>query len=1803
MDATQQIEDSFLGEEDDPDNEHDQAERKSEREPLAVLKVFKNNHIAETEVPLYQGENVLGRDPTSCSVPLQARSVSGHHAIISITVFGPNDHRAHSEATEAMLWDLGSLNGTRKGRSKLTPHVRYALTDGDGVVLADLPCQYVSLKNTEKNTDTATGEKARGQMSSSSSTEVETVKGVETIAKLSTRPPVPVWSNEVKSPQLQMTPKQPETTLVPESDSDSDGEKHRQRERRRIVASDSVSSDLSSPTCSTFLTPATKVIPESEDESSITPSPALKGRFQKAENDTEVSSSSSKPDPLHFNIDSDTDVEDDDAEMSKATLGTAAVVPAETVAVNPADLYMDSDTDAEEEEIGKVKSDPEASGLAPAKSDMVNPAALNMDSDTDVEEDKPVKTDVVSSSGPAAVLEEKKDAASSAKLHLESDTDVEEEEKVCHIQDIRSLSSLVGEFNMNSDTDVEEEKQTTKALVQPCKTDNHVPDAKMLPPESDSDTDVEVDDITDIRNPTVAREAGNSETAGERSTGTLHDSPVGAQPPAEALRDEIRLDSDTDVEEDEDKIDEKEQKCAEAAIQIVRSSTPRGAGLPEEEKETQAFLSPSQLFKRPGLPALLHPSVSPGGASHTDDDFAVAETQSFMCDAAQGDATLDETPQSLDEYRRSDGAPSFQMDRSDSSTNQMTEAEELNREPAEEDWQLQATQLYEGSTKSGPTPPDLDATQAFTDSIIREDEEDVRKEKEEEETQLLAASSHSNIHSETQLIKPGAQNKNPSDSDEKVGAGEPHRKAEEDVHNEMQADSHLSTADTLLIIRSPRQEEQTQPYAVLAENIQEGTEKEEHESKDQAVQQGGEGQRAQNVLMGHENNDERQTKEHESVVIEAKNDVTRDGAEDEIKKGTEDKREESEKKVDEVRTQPAEDDAIIETQPICTAKDDEEHEKEQLNEPSSSKGTWTAQGESAQCIKAKHHTRAAVAIAETLPMCEEEEEEQEEEENKLKNSRRPGRRRQPAETVEPKRSVESGNVTHVTIAETLPLCEKDNERQEEQSEAMSPKRSSIRRQNVKTKPTKSDECHETIPETLPLCDEEEGREEEPQNEAMSVRKSRRGKQTAKVEATQPLDADFTAETLKTEEKEEEPDGRKSLRVRAAPVKSRGRGRVAAEKDEDCEQEVDGGNKGTERKNLRQNSKNDDKARLKLVEAKNEELERFKKQEAEEESERLQETRDQLEREKSVRLEKEREEQEKREQEEKERIDHEKKAREEKEQIEREMKEREEKETFEREKRLEKDRREREEKEKLEKEKQEEKDRLAIEKREREEKEMRKGKEKQEKEMELREKEIKGNEESVEKEHRQAPGRRKTVRRGGKNKKEEEQDKDGGTKESRENEQELSEKQEKECEEGSSKKPEEELAESDAKPRRGRRTARMSVAPPAAVEDEGGPAKRTRSRSNSSNSVCSEQSTQASLNEGRRRGRRTTTVIPSEKAEMKQAAHTRSNSISSERSSGSVATRSRGKGATKRKSVKVEEPKEEKEKRKQSTALGRGRGRGGKRPGANEIKAEAAGEEEKEETEISAIAAEDSVMSQSSSRGRKRGADISLAETPQPIPKTPRRSVAGPTHKVLFTGVAGEDGEKVVVRLRGALAKGSSDMTHLVTDKVRRTVKFLCAVARGVPIVTPDWLSKCGKAGSFLSPSGFLVKDVEQEKRFNFSLQDALRVASSQPLLQGYEIHVTPSVKPEPAQMKEIITCCGARFLPKMPSALKAQVVVVSCEEDRALCERAQSLSFPVVSAEFLLTGILQQKVDVQAHALSLSPAASAPKPNVRRRGK
>lgn len=189
-------------------------------------------------------------------------------------------------------------------------------------------------------------------------------------------------------------------------------------------------------------------------------------------------------------------------------------------------------------------------------------------------------------------------------------------------------------------------------------------------------------------------------------------------------------------------------------------------------------------------------------------------------------------------------------------------------------------------------------------------------------------------------------------------------------------------------------------------------------------------------------------------------------------------------------------------------------------------------------------------------------------------------------------------------------------------------------------------------------------------------------------------------------------------------------------------------------------------------------------------------------------------------------------------------------------------------------------------------------------------------------------------------------------------------------------------------------------------------------------------------------------------------------------------------------------------------------------------------------------------------------------------------------KVLFTGVVDAHGERAVLALGGSLASSVAEASYLVTDRIRRTVKFLCALGRGIPILSLDWLHQSRRAGRFLPPDDYVVTDPEQEKNFGFSLRDALSRARERRLLEGYEIHVTPGVQPPPAQMGEIINCCGGAVLPSMPHSYKPRRVVVTCSQDVPRCSIPFRVGLPVLSPEFLLTGVLKQEAKPEAFVLS-----------------
>ncbi|XP_059570084.1 mediator of DNA damage checkpoint protein 1-like [Alligator mississippiensis] len=235
------------------------------------------------------------------------------------------------------------------------------------------------------------------------------------------------------------------------------------------------------------------------------------------------------------------------------------------------------------------------------------------------------------------------------------------------------------------------------------------------------------------------------------------------------------------------------------------------------------------------------------------------------------------------------------------------------------------------------------------------------------------------------------------------------------------------------------------------------------------------------------------------------------------------------------------------------------------------------------------------------------------------------------------------------------------------------------------------------------------------------------------------------------------------------------------------------------------------------------------------------------------------------------------------------------------------------------------------------------------------------------------------------------------------------------------------------------------------------------------------------------------------------------------------------------------------------------------------------------------------------RQRAATAPRELEHHPETLRDRPTRQQAATAPRVLFTGVVDAAGEQAVVALGGTLADSVFECTHLVTDRVRRTLKFLCALARGVPIVTPAWLDQSKRSHCFLEPSGFVVRDPEQEENFGFSLTQSLRRARRGALLQGYEIHVTRHVQPEPERMKELIVCSGGLFLPRMPRAYKPKRLVLSCAADLPCCRPALAVGLPVASAEFLLTGVLRQEAELGPYCLDQPQPLAKPSPSTRKR--
>ncbi|XP_047484577.1 uncharacterized protein LOC125036181 [Penaeus chinensis] len=181
-------------------------------------------------------------------------------------------------------------------------------------------------------------------------------------------------------------------------------------------------------------------------------------------------------------------------------------------------------------------------------------------------------------------------------------------------------------------------------------------------------------------------------------------------------------------------------------------------------------------------------------------------------------------------------------------------------------------------------------------------------------------------------------------------------------------------------------------------------------------------------------------------------------------------------------------------------------------------------------------------------------------------------------------------------------------------------------------------------------------------------------------------------------------------------------------------------------------------------------------------------------------------------------------------------------------------------------------------------------------------------------------------------------------------------------------------------------------------------------------------------------------------------------------------------------------------------------------------------------------------------------------------------------KVLFTGYKDQQDEKIVTDLGGMVVESPKECSVLVTMNIRRTCKLLAVIGKGMPIVTPQWLSASKLARNFVDPWKYIVKDTESEKKFAFQLHQSLQSARKSLLFEGLSFHATRSVKPPPDQMKEIIVCSGGIYMDVLPKRYSPEIRIISCAEDKNQWGAFKKLQIPVLGTEFILTGLLRHQL-------------------------
>jgi hypothetical protein len=167
------------------------------------------------------------------------------------------------------------------------------------------------------------------------------------------------------------------------------------------------------------------------------------------------------------------------------------------------------------------------------------------------------------------------------------------------------------------------------------------------------------------------------------------------------------------------------------------------------------------------------------------------------------------------------------------------------------------------------------------------------------------------------------------------------------------------------------------------------------------------------------------------------------------------------------------------------------------------------------------------------------------------------------------------------------------------------------------------------------------------------------------------------------------------------------------------------------------------------------------------------------------------------------------------------------------------------------------------------------------------------------------------------------------------------------------------------------------------------------------------------------------------------------------------------------------------------------------------------------------------------------------------------------------------------KLGAKIVSETKDCTHLIVDKFRRNFKFFSALIEGKFILQPCWIEESVSEGRFLPEEGYILKDVEAEAKYNYSMKETcqkIKNSGSGQVFRGCAFYCTSQCEPPKDVLKEFISAAGGKLVGKAPKKSSDNFFVIS-GVDESTGKNLSTKGFQVYTAEFVFAAILRQSLE------------------------